>query len=58
MAVVDKEKIEYILAMLKDMEYGSLVITIHDRQITQIDRTDKNRFVNKNQSINKKYFKG
>lgn len=44
MAKVDKEKIDYILHMLKKLEYGSLVITIHAGHITQIDRTEKSRF--------------
>jgi hypothetical protein len=44
MAKVDKEKMETILQMLKKLEYGSLVITIHAGHITQIDRTEKNRF--------------
>ncbi|PLS02661.1 YezD family protein [Neobacillus cucumis] len=54
MAVVDKEKIESILAMLKNLEYGSLVITIHAGYITQIDRTEKYRFAAENSSVNKK----
>ena len=52
MAVVDKEKIDNILVMLKNLEYGSLVITIHAGNITQIDRTEKNRFATQ-KSINK-----
>jgi hypothetical protein len=56
MAVVDKEKFEYILSLLKKLEYGSLVITVHAGHITQIDRTVKNRFDAKNQSINKKSY--
>lgn len=44
MAFVDKEKVDYILALLRKLEYGSLVITVHGGQITQIDSTVKNRF--------------
>jgi hypothetical protein len=58
MAIVDKEKMEYILALLKKLEYGSLVITIHDGQITQIDSTEKNRFMTKSQSLNNNSLKG
>lgn len=50
MAVVDKEKLESILTMLKNLEYGSLLITIHAGSITQIDRTEKFRFANKKTS--------
>ena len=44
MALVDKEKVDYILSLLKKLEYGSLVITVHEGHITQIDSTVKNRF--------------
>lgn len=54
MAKVDQEKINYLLSTLRNMEYGSVVITVHDGMITQIDRTDKNRFISKNSSSNGK----
>ncbi|WP_342429653.1 YezD family protein [Neobacillus sp. FSL H8-0543] len=44
MAVVDQVKANYILSTLKDMEYGSVIITVHDGIITQIDKTEKTRF--------------
>lgn len=44
MAAIDQEKIDYIMTRLQNIEYGSLVITIHDGKITQIDTTEKNRF--------------
>ncbi|NRD79113.1 YezD family protein [Bacillus sp. BRMEA1] len=44
MALVEKDKLDYILSLLKKLEYGSLVITIHAGHITQIDSTVKNRF--------------
>lgn len=47
MALLDQEKVNYILSTLKKIEYGSITITVHDGVITQIDRTDKNRFVHK-----------
>ncbi|WP_415782765.1 YezD family protein [Alicyclobacillus pomorum] len=36
--------IEQILHALEGLEYGSVNITIHDAQITQIDRIEKQRF--------------
>ncbi|HWO98482.1 MAG TPA: YezD family protein [Bacillus sp. (in: firmicutes)] len=55
MAIVDQEKVDYILTLLKNIEYGSLLITIHDGQITQIDHTEKNRFaITKKQTAGKK----
>ncbi|WML28278.1 YezD family protein [Neobacillus sp. OS1-33] len=44
MAIVDQAKANYILSILKGLEYGSVVITIHDGTITQIDKTEKTRF--------------
>lgn len=45
MATIDQEKLEYILALLKNIVHGSLVITIHDGQIIQVDKVEKNRFI-------------
>ena len=47
MATVDQAKANYILSTLKGMDYGSLVITVHDGNITQIDKTEKTRFAQK-----------
>lgn len=44
MAIVDSTKANYILSLLKGIEYGSVVITVHDGTITQIDKTEKTRF--------------
>lgn len=37
-------KIEHITSALKELEYGSIVITVHNGDITQIDTTEKKRF--------------
>jgi hypothetical protein len=51
MAVIDEVKINDILSVLKELEYGSVMITVHDGQITQIDTTEKKRFsLSKSQS--------
>jgi hypothetical protein len=47
MAVVDQAKANFILSTLKGMEYGSVMITVHDGTITQIDKTEKTRFQSK-----------
>ncbi|WP_192869567.1 DUF2292 domain-containing protein [Lentibacillus sediminis] len=44
MAKIDESKINHIVNVLKSLEYGSVVITVHDEEITQIDTTDKKRF--------------
>lgn len=43
MAKINPEKESFILKKLKNIEYGSLVITLHAGQITQIDSTEKIR---------------
>ena len=43
---MDKEAlvISEISEVLKKLQYGSIVITIHDGEITQVDTTEKKRF--------------
>ncbi|WP_258000314.1 YezD family protein [Bacillus sp. Marseille-P3661] len=41
---LDETKVNHILSTLKGIEYGSLVITVHNGEITQIDVTEKKRF--------------
>jgi len=53
MANLDQEKINFILKSLKSIDYGSLVITIHDSKIIQVDTTVKNRFINRIQPASK-----
>ncbi|WEG17893.1 DUF2292 domain-containing protein [Alkalihalophilus pseudofirmus] len=45
MSTVDGEKLTEITKALQKIAFGSVVITIHDGQITQIDATEKIRFV-------------
>lgn len=44
MQKVDELKLNYIVSALKNLDYGSLIITVHDGEITQIDKTEKKRF--------------
>ncbi|MFE7083164.1 DUF2292 domain-containing protein [Priestia megaterium] len=44
MAKVDEEKINYIMTVLEKIQYGSLNITIHNGEITQVDCSEKYRF--------------
>lgn len=48
MGKVDQEKKEYLLSILEKLEYGSLLITIHEGVITQLDIHEKTRLVKKN----------
>lgn len=54
MAAIDQEKIDYIVGMLQDIKYGSLVITIHEGQVIQVDHTEKKRFAPTSKPTNKK----
>ncbi|MFJ7976166.1 YezD family protein [Peribacillus sp. JNUCC 23] len=52
MGSIDELKLKYIISSLKDLEFGSLNITVHEGEITQIDVTEKKRFpILKNQKI-------
>jgi hypothetical protein len=48
MANLDQKEINYIVEKLKQIEYGSLVITVHEGQVTQVDTTEKSTFDTKN----------
>ncbi|MCC3357869.1 YezD family protein [Bacillus sp. REN16] len=44
MAALDEAKVKHILSTLENLEFGSIVITVHNGEITQIDATEKRRF--------------
>jgi hypothetical protein len=44
MANLNEDKLQHILSAINKIEYGSLLITIHDGEITQLDSTVKSRF--------------
>ncbi|PWK10307.1 YezD family protein [Tumebacillus permanentifrigoris] len=41
---LDNPQVQYILRALEGLQYGTVQITVHDAQITQIERTEKHRF--------------
>jgi hypothetical protein len=41
---LDEKKVDHIVTTLEKLEYGSVVITVHDGEITQIETTEKKRF--------------
>jgi len=49
---LDEAQLTYLQDSLQELEYGSIVITVHDGYITQIDTTEKKRFT-KQTSIQK-----
>ncbi|WP_152655510.1 YezD family protein [Oceanobacillus sp. CFH 90083] len=46
MNVLEEDKVKTVLRLLDEIEFGSLSITVHNGQITQVDRTEKKRFEN------------
>lgn len=43
-ASVDDKKITDIISELKKLKFGSLIITVHDDEVTQIETTEKKRY--------------
>jgi hypothetical protein len=43
-AVINERKIADILNALEKLKYGSLIITVHDDEITQIETSEKKRY--------------
>lgn len=41
---LDQEVIDKILSFLENLEYGTIQITVHDSQVTQIEKGEKYRF--------------
>ncbi|ALC80558.1 MULTISPECIES: YezD family protein [Bacillus] len=41
---IDQEVIDKIISFLEGIEYGTIQITIHDSQVTQIEKGEKFRF--------------
>ncbi|MEK3887986.1 YezD family protein [Bacillus sp. FSL K6-3431] len=44
MATQDEKVIDYIKSELSSIDYGSIVITVHDGKVTQIEKNEKKRF--------------
>lgn len=41
---LDRVRLHYLQDVIKNIEFGSVVLTIHNGKITQIDTTKKKRF--------------
>ncbi|WP_147532851.1 YezD family protein [Bacillus marasmi] len=41
---IDQEVIDKIVSFLENIEYGTIQITVHDSQVTQIEKGEKYRF--------------
>ncbi len=42
--IIEELKIEDILKLIKGVDYGEIIITMHDSQIIQVERREKKRF--------------
>lgn len=42
--VLDQEWLDRIALQVNGLEYGSVLITVHDGRVVQIDRTERSRF--------------
>lgn len=51
---IDQEVIDKIVSFLENIEFGTIQITVHDSQVTQIEKGEKYRFSVKksNQQLN------
>jgi hypothetical protein len=47
---VDQEVIDKIIYFIENMEFGTVQITVHDSQVTQIEKGEKYRFALKKSS--------
>lgn len=47
MSRLNDEQLDYVLESLHDIDFGTIQITVHEGQITQIDTTEKKRFQTK-----------
>ncbi|GGE25455.1 hypothetical protein GCM10011571_29530 [Marinithermofilum abyssi] len=43
-SLLSQLQVDRIIKALDGLKYGSVLITVHDEQIVQIDRTEKHRF--------------
>ncbi|PKG23063.1 YezD family protein [Niallia nealsonii] len=41
---MDQEIIDKIISFIENMEFGTIQITVHDSQVTQIEKGEKYRF--------------
>ncbi|RNF38897.1 YezD family protein [Planococcus salinus] len=44
MGKIEASQIDHIVSTLENLQYGSVVISVHNGEIMQIDATEKRRF--------------
>lgn len=55
---IDQVVIDKIVSFLENIEYGTVQITVHDSQVTQIEKGEKYRFALKKNNENLKSIRG
>ena len=49
---IEGQEFNYVLDIIKEIQYGLVTITVHDGKITQVDSTKKERFKTQKNGIN------
>lgn len=44
MSKLSKEQVDHLEKSLRHIDFGSILITVHNGRVTQIDTTEKRRF--------------
>lgn len=44
MSKLDEDQLRFLNERLQELDFGSIVITVHEGKVTQIDTTEKKRF--------------
>ncbi|KKI90339.1 hypothetical protein WQ54_20440 [Bacillus sp. SA1-12] len=55
---IDQEIINKIISLLESIEYGTVQITVHDSQVTQIEKGEKYRFALKKNTEKLRHING
>ncbi|MGM0875614.1 MAG: YezD family protein [Bacillota bacterium] len=55
---IDQDVLEKIISLLENMEFGTIEITVHDSQVTQIEKGEKYRFALKKSNEKLRSVKG
>ena len=50
---IDQAVLEKVKVLLESLEYGTIQITVHDSQVTQIDKLEKHRLPLQKSSLHK-----
>lgn len=49
---LNEEQVSNLIEQINGLQYGSVLVTIHDGKIVQIDRTERKRYSDKSSKTN------